>query len=606
MDGSVYEVVPSSWITGTGHGVGVPTDPSAYVFPSLNADGSADDPDPYTEANFFADGNHFRGTQPFTWQAEGGKPITFEVRRTSSPNERGVTIGLKSGSEASIRMLTWRQFDLLQSSFHHWLCGKSVFWPWESCESRFSSPPVSGPDNLTMFWKNTVLKSADFAVLDPELQVQTDCHHCDIFYHLKTKAAKPVSAAAQQAAAAAQQAAAAAQQAATAALQAATAAQQAAAAPAVQQAADAAEQLATAAQPAAAAAQQAAKAAQLAASAAQPVGDDRVDMYATLLYPGDALNIAWGLTALYPQKDNGVSSGYSRPSVGGSTEIDLTAGLKGPTLFPKDSWRSFPESEPPEQHTTDYQPHGQFNLVPFPTNFADLMANPPMFIPVYNSLDLRDARLLNGSAGPPRFLYLLSPKHYVKADAATLPNGRPDITEIAQYFSDARKVNGKLTEDYATEAALALSRRFLLIGCDQPTKACVTAELKALQCQAVAAFVDACDPAASPSAPVYTIGAFANQTYIEVRHHVSMNGRPLPSTVLDQETWGAMIARVPASLLDQNVGPGSSPLLRVRRTSRSNFGVERRITILFYSTSSEALGEIQVFEGDEFYAKSEL
>jgi hypothetical protein len=520
VDGSVYEVIPSTWITASGHGVSSATQPSAYVFPSLNPDGSARDPDIYKEPDFFADGNHFRDKEDFSWQSEGGVVIKFGVARSSTPNRKGVSITVAPGSETAVRRLTWRQFDHLQISFHHWLCGKSVFWFWESCESRFPPPPQSGPDNLSKFWQRTVLGSADFKAFDPSSITSTTCYHCEVSYKLDLT----------------------------------------------------------------------------------PAPND-VNMYATLLSPGDALNIAWGLTVLYPQKSRGVSSGYSRSSVGGSTEINIAANSKGLNLFPKESWNSTPESEPDDQQTVTASTSGN-NLVPFPTAFASMMV-PAQFIPINNSLDLRDGRLLRASSGGlPPYLFVLSPKTYTKADAALYPNGKADPAGIAQFYSDAREVDGNLVDAPPNEAVLQFSRRFILVGCDTPEAACVTGQLKALQCQALALLNTPCSPTIRP--PVYAMGIFANQTFLEVRHHVSINGRPLPATVLDQQTWDSVVAGWATSLLDQNGNPGSEPLLRVRRTIRSNTGVDRRMTILFYTTSSQALGATQVFEGDEFYAKSDL
>jgi hypothetical protein len=503
--------------------MGSATQPSAYVFPSLNPDGFASDPDTYTEPVFFADGNHFRGKEEFSWQPEGGALIEFEVVRLPSPRGKSVSITLAPGSETSIRRLTWLQFDHLQISFNHWLCRKSTFWFWESCESRFPPSPKFA-DNISRFWKKTVLGSADFKAFDPSSIKEASCYHCEISYKLKT---------------------------------------------------------------------------------ADRTSD--VDMYATLISPGDALNIAWGLTAIYPQSGiRGISAGYSRPSVGGTTEINIATSSKGVSLFPQDSWNSTPESESSDQQTTDHTGAGFFNLVPFPTKFLSMMAR-GQFVPVNNSLDLRDRRLLRGSSGDiPPFLFLLSPKSYVKADAAILPPN-PEAygsLTIAQFHSDAREVDGNLVDKPLNEVALQFSRRFILVGCDKPDQACVTGQLQALQCQALASFSAPCPTALDP--PAYGMAVFPNQTFLEVRHHVSINGRPLPTTVLDQQTWDSVVAERATSLLDQNGTPGSAPLLRVRRTIRSNLGVDKRVTILLHTTSSQALEAIQVFEGDEFYVKSDL
>jgi hypothetical protein len=325
------------------------------------------------------------------------------------------------------------------------------------------------------------------------------------------------------------------------------------------------------------------------------VAPETVTMHATEVGPGEVLSIVWGSTAVYPELRQGLASGYIRPSTGGISQIQIH-GENGLRLFPAGALSAMPVAE-----DKDAPPTGT-TLLPFPVDWSALVGGSvPVFLPIYNFFDLHDSRLLKAidmaQNVPMRYLFLLTPDRYTKADAGPAPN------QIAQYSTDGRAG----TEPIRADAAAQLSRRFILAGCERNTQECVQNQLAGVLDQAyqLSKGIGPAKPEALAK-PSFTTGVFANQTFVEIRHHVSLNGRPLETTVPDTETWGTIVSSWMFSGVDRSSSFGSSPMLEIRRTTRGNGGTPETRELLFHTTANSVLNQAQVFEGDEFYGRPDV
>jgi len=317
--------------------------------------------------------------------------------------------------------------------------------------------------------------------------------------------------------------------------------------------------------------------------------DDEISMNATQIGPGEVLSISWGITAAYPELGSGLSSGYARPSMGGTTQLSISD-RDGLRLLPATVFGDLPQSEDKTLHGNDKN----YEL-PFKPQWASLFGgSPPVFLPIFNMFDLHDPRLLRDKTGhAPSRLFLLSPGIYTKADSGPYP------LNIAQYTTDAR-TQGKAEKPFIE--ARQLARRFLLIGCVAVDIKCPEDELAALRSQAVAALSNG--PAVGQ--PTYAVGAFANQTFVEVRYHISINGRPREVAVLAGETWGSIVATWMLSGVNRTGSRSSGPILEIRRTMQDDDAPSQTMRIRFYTTDRAVMDEAEAFEGDEFYAQPHI
>jgi hypothetical protein len=193
----------------------------------------------------------------------------------------------------------------------------------------------------------------------------------------------------------------------------------------------------------------------------------------------------------------------------------------------------------------------------------------------------------------PPFLFLLSPFQYLKAD----PDGTGDV---AQFATDARRPLGK----DVTEAA-QLTRRYILIGTNKPDKPSVDSELTRLLDAAVRG-------TAGPSDNGWVKAVFTNNSFIEVRRHIVVNGRYLERSRPRLETWGTVVGSLMLPLLMDKDHAVSPPELEVDRTICGNRADKdlgrplKRLRIRFYTTEEKVLNAAQIAEGDEFNARIDL
>lgn len=332
-----------------------------------------------------------------------------------------------------------------------------------------------------------------------------------------------------------------------------------------------------------------------------PALKGKIEMHATEIGAGEELSITWGATAVFPTVTSGITSGNVRPTMGGVSELQIYGGT-GLQLLP-------PKAVPMTPLNDDSGTQAAGNTVPFPTEWSGLMSGDikagtfPLFLPVNTLLDLHDSRLLKPRAAGkdlPAHMFLVTPEGYIKSDAG------PGTSGIAAYVTDARGA-----EATKATAVAQFERRFLLIGCDSGAPACAENEIMGLLDQTYFTTPDLPGAGNDPkdtkglADPAFTIGVFTNDTVIELRHHVSWNGRPLEKTVPDGETWGTALASWMLSSVGHVSSPRSHPLLEVRRTLRIGDEAQTR-QFLFYTTNLTVLNEAQVFEGDEFYGRSDV
>jgi hypothetical protein len=429
-----YEVVPPIWITSDGvrqhlgeiDPGGMP--PRAFVFPSLTANDPAPSPPSIpTFKDFFARHNHFR-SNTFSWQS----PVSGSVEMTVTRNQNDATIDVNAKSEKVIRTLSLEEFLHLQSSFIGWLFDNTNCGFFVKCESRYS------PDlkhNLIILWKK-VLNDATFGPFSEKNLNLSDRFTMD--YEGDNKYLKGVQT--------------------------------------------------------------------------------RTRMFARRLVPGQQLVVTWGNETLYPRRD--LTTAYSRITSGGTSEVSLVSDTSDGKirLFPKGTCKMTPTFQIgdtpgknvltpiPQQWTylvnTEFVPvynmgdlYSSFLLTkdvssPFykdilgykeildysqvgdadkPTveNLVDVLNDP-----AHDMVNLPDDKMKPGlrnletssdcsEAPAPKYLFLLAPSAYLKAD----PGGPPANT--AQFENEARTAL-YLTESPGTarEDVLSLAREFFLIGCD--------------------------------------------------------------------------------------------------------------------------------------------
>lgn len=322
-------------------------------------------------------------------------------------------------------------------------------------------------------------------------------------------------------------------------------------------------------------------------------------MWATPLFAREVLEITWGTSAIYPFADGDVTGFYSRMTVGGVTRLHVTPRRDRLALFPEGSGLMSARALKP----LDTNPLAP---LPFPQDWAGLIGT--VFVPVYNPLDLLNDRLLIKSgeqvASPPRFLFLLSPREYIKADSDLNAQN-----SIVQHTTDARR--GPPEGDAIVDQ---LARRYIIVGCDRNDKQEVEREFTRLinaasptPARAIPASRVTPGEARAPSAgnaedgpnyEGYVMAIFANQTSLSVGRHVTVNNRLLMEARSRLDTWAQVVGESSPAILGRT---GDRPLLEVLRTFCSAAGLpNRRLRVRFYTTHPYVLSAARVGEGDEF------
>ena len=315
-------------------------------------------------------------------------------------------------------------------------------------------------------------------------------------------------------------------------------------------------------------------------NAAYPMIASPLRMWATPLRPREVLEIAWGTTAIYPFKDGSVTKFYSRMATGGTTRLHVASRRDGMTILPKGAALM---SADEQSMDSDRDP-----LLPFPREWSGLIGT--VFVPVYNSLDLHNDHLLvyqsddSRTKSQPKFLFLLSPQRYIKADPLSI-----DQDSIAQHTTDARRRN-----DEGESSVDQFARRFIIVGCSADDEKTVEREFDRL----IQAALAASKGENTIHNSGYTMAVFANQTALSIGRHVTVKYRLQTEVRSRLDTWSQVVGESNLSILGKT---STRPLLDVLRTSCSPIGFPvRTLRIHFHTTHPYVLDAVQVGEGDEF------
>lgn len=571
-----YEVVPPTWITpdgGSRHlGENDPggTPPRAFVFPSL----VAGDPDPSgpsipTFQDFFARHNRFQSST-FSWQSALGGLVKITVAR----NRNDATIEVNVESERVIRLLSWDEFLRLQSAFVRWLFDNTNCGFFVKCECRYA------PDlrhSLMTLWKD-VLNDATFGPFSERHLNRLDRFALD--YEGDNKYLKGVQT--------------------------------------------------------------------------------RTRMVATRLVPGQKIVVTWGNESLYPRKD--LTTAYSRITSGGTSEVHLVSDTSDGAirLFPRGTCKMAPAfqigdtpgnnvltpipqqwtylvntlivpvynmgdlyssllltkdvSTPFYKNILEYRKISDYSRVkdedkPAVGNLVDILADPDL-----DMVNLPDDKvkpeLKNIDASgdcsefdhAPKYLFLLAPRTYLKAD----PGGPPANT--AQFENEARTAL-YLTESPGTarEDVLSLAREFFVVGCDSKDIKPINDEWDYLLEAGFNLLVSEPVAPRPASCGFYVNALFAGRSIVEIRNEYSINDRLVDGGATMLETVGQALATGFAFELNREGRPASAPLIEVLRTSDAylltSYG-RSAVRIRFHTTDKAILDQIKIAEGDQIHAGS--
>lgn len=319
-------------------------------------------------------------------------------------------------------------------------------------------------------------------------------------------------------------------------------------------------------------------------NAAYPQLAGSLSMWATRIHPREVLDIAWGSTAVYPFfHQDGIPDSYSRMTTSGSTRLHISADTVGVGLFPRRTKLMSADRQTSKETATE---------LPFPPNWVKLFGT--AFVPIFNSHDLLHERLLARRSNddyirkPPPYLYLLSPKKYVKAD------GDLSTRNVKQYATDAARRGIEIP----SAAVDQLARRYILVGCDEPSKNAVEREFDRLIQAALATGNGQSEgKQVASERNQYVAGVFANQTALSIGRHVTFRNRSQIELRARLDSIGQVVGESNLPVLGKT---SSRPLLDVNRTLCSSTGLpECTLRIHFHTTHPYVLDAAQVGEGDE-------
>jgi len=320
----------------------------------------------------------------------------------------------------------------------------------------------------------------------------------------------------------------------------------------------------------------------------------RTEMFATRVIPGEGLVVTWGNDNFYPATTTTFVDTYSRIGSSAQTEIQIVSTeCDGTRLFPIGS--SDMTGDPQDKQTGTKK-----GLLPFPSEWKELLGHD--FVPIYNLFDLHNSSLLVMAHSPdsncpnerkgPTYLFLLTPAKYLK----------PDVDPIAQFENEARPGPNLITSvGSAKDDLVMLTRQFWLIGCDSLALAGLKGEWSLLLERALAAYKPTSDsPVNAPSCGSYANGVFAGKSFVELRHHFSINGHPADSGARNLQTIGQVLGASFAATLNRTAASDAAPFVRVVRSPDVGYGISPGvIQIRFYTTMSQIFDEVSIFEGDE-------
>lgn len=549
-----YDVVPPAWITPDGDSERADGDRDghgsrAFVFPSLAPSDSVPIPMHYEIQKFFQQHNHFHETV-FTWSQGDGSNQAIEIKTSRHEADPLIDVDIDAASLGRIRKLDWERFRQLQRAFLSWLFKHSNCGWFSNCEDRFTD---QFHNNLLSLWKDHVL--GETVTLGGTLPATGGCVSND---HVLSDQHPPVTPAATF-----------------------ECFSQAYLNPT------------------------SATKIEYSGTVAAIQEDPPPAMFATQIEPRQQLVVTWGNDNFYPGGAGVVPGGvavlnsYSRVSSGSRTELQIVS-YNGMRLFPFGSCVTQSVAE-----------KGNFAaplqiLLPWPLAWAGLIGR--NFVPIYNLFDLHNSLLLTAD-GPPapgdlpacpgntrkasKYMFLLSPASYVKADAG------PEKGDIAQFENEARDTFESVPIPVSkVEDLKILARQFVIIGCDSADSDVLRGEWNRL---IENAFAGSFSPGQCGD---FVHGIFSGKSFVELRNHFSINGRPVDGA-LNPESFGQAIATSFAAHLNWEAPPGSAPLVELLRSPDP----ERKlgagtIRIRFHTTMSQVLDQAYVFEGDEIYVGS--
>jgi hypothetical protein len=109
-------------------------------------------------------------------------------------------------------------------------------------------------------------------------------------------------------------------------------------------------------------------------------------------------------------------------------------------------------------------------------------------------------------------------------------------------------------------------------------------------------------PVSARACGPYASGVFADKSFVELRHHFSINGYPTNTGALNLQTIGQAIAPFFAATLDRIAPQGARPLAVIVRSADIGYGLSPGVMrIRFYTTMGQVLDQANIFEGDEIH-----
>jgi hypothetical protein len=329
-------------------------------------------------------------------------------------------------------------------------------------------------------------------------------------------------------------------------------------------------------------------------------GTGLVSMWATRVYSGQELSITWGnqnLNAESPPAQGStvnLATSYSRTTSGGNTRLRIEREGDDTRLFPAagcgahEVKEGLPSVDPAKV------------LVPY----SGLMENQlgASFLPIYNMFDLHNPRLLAGApaageappatpvcpGSAPRFLILLTPSEYTKAD----------VTGGIVQFETEGQTGGDVTGHGPYKS---LFRQFVILGCNSDLKTDIESEWKRLLDAAAGNHVSA-----AGGCGAFVHGVFSGKTFVERRTHVVFDGIPVDGGLASFTTIAQAAAPVLGVRMNTRSPPDAAALFELWRTpaDQPDSADPERLRIRFYTTMSGVLEKATVLEGDDIHVKS--
>ena len=583
-----FDIVPPSWLTADrlpGESGSNASTADAYVFPSL---GSSDQPAAITDLrldDFFAADSHYRERQTFPYQPAGlSSPITVTMYRKG--NETSATVTIDAASMAAIRQLSWKQFNRLQVSFASWVCKESRSWFLGDCRKAFQKPN----QGLLKLWIDNALKDSAFSHFAAK--------------HFDTTFASPIGY--------------------TGGIE----------------------------------------------SLKKPVPAEKTEMLVMPVEPNQIIAVTWANENLYPTTPDGFRTAYSRILSGATSEITAISD-EGMSLFPRArlndraghikpcTMEAVAEDErmapPPPGLGPGPAPAVLSPRFPYPAKWLG-----KVFIPVYSLFDLhnsavltkipvvgrevpqagaaqeepaainrdrdkpREAAAVQGepAAAPqhvcegdtriaPKYLFLLVPSHYIKADL--VDNGGPaqfQHESRAQATDSPAKPPDTDGKNNVADEVYSLPRQFFLLACDPPDRGKDLIADVQLEWNRILETASVYSAAPVGEISAGNCGNFMHASFpgssVALRNHFSFNGRPVEHGAPNFQTIGQTLAMLQAAHLDSVGQPGSPPLLELWRLSspQKTLLEANKLHLRFHTTRTAVLDQAEILEGDELYAGS--